>query len=97
MNWGLLGKILMKWFLEHEEYESVYFLYTEFNIGIPVKYLYAIPSRNCFSSILTFVSDVDNIGGCNDKDLNQLLCIFPKSRYMRLSEWENVFGYRYFS
>ena len=34
-----LIKILTKWSLESKEYEMLYFIYNEFNIGIPIKFL----------------------------------------------------------
>ena len=41
-NYILLLKILLKWSLKSKEYEMTLFIYSNFKIGIPVKFLYNI-------------------------------------------------------
>jgi len=89
-----VGKILLKWALHNEEYEMAYLLYTEANIGIPVKFIYDIPSPKKFDSISSFMSGSENRGG-NNRDLDSLLLLFSRSTYTKLPEWSNAYGYRF--
>ena len=75
MDYKLLCKILMKWSLENKEYELTTFIYNEFNIGIPVSYLYKLPTQMYFSSMDNFFSNSDTKKS-NDKHLDNLLSIF---------------------
>ena len=93
MDYNLLCKILMKWSLENKEYELTNFIYNEFNIGIPVCYIYKLPSQMYFSSMDDFFNNSD-VKKSNDKHLDNLLSTFSKSKYGRLEEWNNKYGYR---
>ena len=89
----LLCKILMKWSLENKEYQLVNFIYNEFNVGIPVSYLYKLPSQMYFSSMDNFFTNSD-VKKSNDKDLDNLLSVLSTSRYGQLIEWDSKYGYR---
>ena len=84
-----LIKILTKWSLESKEYEMLYFIYNEFNIGIPIKFLYKIPDKNVFSSLNSFFDEKDN------KQIDDKLCkLIKKSKYQRLGNFDNLYGYK---
>ena len=85
--------ILMKWALENKDYYMAYILYDEFNVGIPNHLLYSLPSKNSFSSIENLM-DTNDTKISQDKDLDNILQSFRKSKYTRLPEWNNSFGYR---
>ena len=89
-----LGKILMEWAICNQEYYMAYILYTEANIGIPVKFIYHLPSAKKFNSISSFMAGSDNRGGENS-DLNELLFLFSRSNYTKLPEWNSMYGYKY--
>lgn len=86
-----LLKILMKWGFENQSYDMVYFIYTEFNIGIPVKFLYNLQSTTTFSSIGSFMrnSDLKNI---SDNHLRNILSRLVRNKYKYLEEWRS-YGY----
>ena len=84
-----LIKILTKWSFESKEYEMLYFIYNEFNIGIPIKFLYKIPDKNVFSSLNSFFDEKDN------KQIDDKLCkLIKKSKYQRLGNFDNLYGYK---
>lgn len=85
--------ILMKWALENKEYYTAYVLYNEFNVGIPNHLLYALPSKKKFSSISNFMENNDNKIS-QDEYLDNILLSFRTSKYTRLPEWNNSFGYQ---
>lgn len=91
MDMHKLLKILMKWGFENQSYDMVYFIYTEFNIGIPVKFLYNLPSTTTFSSIGSFMrnSDLKNI---SDDHLRDILSRLVRNKYKYLEEWRS-YGY----
>lgn len=93
MDYTLLCKILMKWSLENKEYELTNFIYNEFNIGIPVSYLYKLPTQMYFSSMDNFFNNSDNKKS-DDKHLDRLLSTFSKSKYGPLIEWNGKYGYK---
>ena len=93
MDYNLLCKILMKWSLENKEYQLTNFIYNEFNVGIPVSYLYKLPSQMYFSSMDDFFSNSD-IKKSNDKNLDDVLSILSISKYGQLAEWGGKYGYR---
>ncbi len=93
MDYNLLFKILMKWSLENKEYQLTNFIYNEFNIGIPVSYLYKLPSQMYFSSMDNFFNNSD-VKKSNDKHLDSVLSILSSSRYCPLIEWDSKYGYR---
>ena len=84
--------ILMKWAIESKDYYMAYILYTEYGTGIPNSMLYNLPSRHIFSSIDDFKSENDSMFS-NDEYLNKIFVLFKSSKYKRLSEWGNSFGY----
>lgn len=94
MNYNILLLILMKWVLENKEYELVYNLYTDWGIGIPVKYIYTFKQKNNFSSLNSFLDDNNNVFTSN-KYLQKILLSFKTSKYIRLLEWNNVYGYKF--
>ena len=93
MDYNLLCKILMKWSLENKEYQLTNFIYNEFNVGIPVSYLYKLPSQMYFSSMDNFFNNSD-VKKSNDKHLDSLLSVLSISKYGPLIEWDNKYGYR---
>ena len=94
MDYNLLLKIMMKWSLDNKDYEIAYYLYTEHFIGIPINYIYKFPTKKLFSNVNCFLNNNDSIIS-NDKHLINLLKIFKKSKYIRLEEWDNSYGYRF--
>jgi hypothetical protein len=86
-----LLKILLKWGFETQSYDMVYFIYTEFNIGIPVKFLYNLPSSSTFNSIDSFMrnSELKNI---SDDYLRDILSTIVRNKYKYLEEWK-LYGY----
>ena len=86
--------ILMKWAFEYKDYFMIYTLFTEFNTGIPNSLLYSLPSRQSFRSFNDF-SRSNSSKSSKDKYLNRIFTLFKSSKYIKLSEWENTYGYRY--
>ena len=84
--------ILMKWSFEQKEWHSVYTLYTLYNVGIPTRFLYAMRQKQVLT--MKDVNDGENIY-TNDIHLRHLLCLFSRSWWMRLEEWNNSYGYRF--
>lgn len=94
MNYNTLVLIIMEWALKNKEYEIVYNLYTYWGIGIPVKYIYTFKQKNNFYSISSFLKDNNNIS-TSDKHLKKILNSFRNSKYTKLPEWNNSYGYRF--
>ena len=86
-------QILMKWAFENKEYYMAYILYKEYNTGIPNYLLYNLPSKNFFSSINDLV-DSNHNKISNDKYLTKIFISFRNSKYIKLPEWDNIFGYK---
>lgn len=89
-----LPTILMKWAFEKRDYYMAYILYTEFNTGIPNSLLYGLPSKRMFKSATEFISDNDTRVAGRDKYLSKIFEYFKRSKYTRLPEWNNSFGYK---
>jgi len=53
-----------------------YFLFTEFKIGIPNKYLYNLPNKNYFTSLSSFDKNNDCIS-IKDNNMNKIIQLFP--------------------
>lgn len=87
-----IRKILMEWALKNQEYYMAYILYTEFETGIPNSFLYALPDKKTFGSAQEFL-ETEKCKQSQDKYLNQLFISFRRSKYMKLSEWDNQYGY----
>jgi hypothetical protein len=88
-------KILLEWSLKNKEYYMSYIIFTEFNIGIPTSFLYSISlEKKSFNSINDFLNTSDNIY-TNNIHLINILTSLKKSKYIRLLEWDNKWGYRY--
>ena len=68
-------------------------LYKEYNTGIPNYLLYNLPSKIFFSSINDLV-DSNHNKISNDKYLSKIFISFRNSKYIRLPEWDNIFGYK---
>lgn len=83
----------MKWALESKDYYMVYILYTEYDTGIPNYLLYSsLPSKNVFGS----VEDLKNSNDTKysqDEYVNKIFVLFKRSKYKRLPEWNNNYGY----
>ena len=92
MDYILLLKILMEWSVNSKEYQLLYFVYNNFNIGIPVRFLYKLPDNNVFFSMSAFNSTND-IKNSDDKELNTLFRLLKKSKYRNLEKWNNSYGY----
>ena len=93
VDYVLLLKILMEWSIKNKEYEMTFFIYSNFSIGIPNKFLYQLPSKNYFISFSSFQNNNDCVSIKND-DINNLIQLFPYSKYCFLDEWQ-TFGYKY--
>lgn len=92
MDYLLLAKILLKWSVENKEYTLTYFLYTNIHIGIPTKFLYLLPIKNIYSSLGDFLTN-NNVIYTDDYYLRKLLDKFKLSKYTRLNNWNNEYGY----
>ena len=84
--------ILMKWALENQDYYMVYILYTEYNTGIPNSLLYKLPEKESFGSVNDFLGS-DGTKHGQDEYLVKIFVSFKHSKYKRLTEWDNSFGY----
>ena len=94
MDFRKLGTILMKWSLENNEYQLVYFLYSEFYIGIPNTYIYKMQKRKIFNSIDDFTDNHNIITGNGDIWLIKLLEEFKNnSQWIKLPLWDQRWGY----
>ena len=91
MNYIMLLKILTEWALKNKEYNLALVIYQEFNIGIPVNLLYKLPTQNSFSSISTLKNNNELIN--YDNTLEKLFNLFLNSKYTRLTNWSNKYGY----
>jgi hypothetical protein len=87
MNYTLLYKILLEWSLKNKEYEMTNFIYNEFDIGIPVNFLYKLSDKTLDNFITTSDHKMSD-----SKHLDELLKSFLSSRYGYLHEW-NKYGY----
>lgn len=94
MDYKELGLILMKWSLRNEEWDMVHYLYTTYHIGIPNQILYAFPHKNKYNSITNALESHLTLSSTIPK-LQDLLLLFKESRWERLPEWNNLYGYRY--
>lgn len=92
MNYKQLLKILIEWSIQNKNYDMVYFIYSNFNIGIPVSLLYQIQNKTIFNSLDSFFNNHHN-KQVRDENLKKLFELFKKSKYKRLSCWNNHFGY----
>ena len=91
-EYNLLLKILLEWSLKNKEYELTLFIYLNFNIGIPLKFLYNIEYNNVYNSMNSFLNDSKII---NDIVLEKLFDLFKRSKYKSLENWNNMYGYIY--
>lgn len=95
MDVNKLSKILMQWGLENKEYKMVYFLYNNFEIGIPNTYIYRMDQKTTFDNIKDAMENNHTISGKKNVWLQKILDLFPKSRWIRLPLWEGRWGYMY--
>ena len=91
-NYKILLKILLEWSLKSQEYDMTNFIYSNFNIGIPVKLLYSLSKQNNFSSLSSFIKGHENVD-IEDRSLRELFFNFQKSKYRPLKEWNDSYGY----
>lgn len=89
-----ISKILLEWSFTNKDYYMAYILFTEFNIGIPNFLLYSLEDNKKYNSIKEFIND-NCSKNINDKYLNDIAILLKKSKYIRLSEWDNKYGYRF--
>ncbi len=82
----------MKWALENKDYYMAYILYIGYDVGIPNSLLYSLPSKQSFSSIDDFKKS-NNSKYSHEKYLNDIFILFKSSKYKRLFEWGNSYGY----
>lgn len=82
----------MKWAFENKDYYMAYILYTEYNIGIPNVLLYSLPSRSTYASVNDFITHHES-KYTDDEYLNKIFVLFKSSKYKKLSDWDNRFGY----
>lgn len=87
-----LLKILIEWSLKSKEYTMANFIYSNFNIGIPVKLIYSLPKQSNFFSFNAFMKGHENLN-IKDDNLRQLFENFKKSKYKQLKDWDNKYGY----
>jgi len=92
MNYIQLIKILIEWSIKSKEYNMLLFLYTNFEIGIPARLIYKLPSQNVFMSLSSF-NEKNEYKKVDDKYLDNLFCIFKKSKYKKLKNWNESYGY----
>lgn len=88
-----LLKILTKWGFETKNYDMILFIYTNFNIGIPVTLLYKLEDKNMFNSLNSFISQNQLMKKLNDEHLKELFKLFLSSKYSKLKYWNNKYGY----
>lgn len=82
----------MKWAFENKDYYMAYILYTELKVGIPNSFLYKLPAKKTFRSVRDFIETSYNVQS-NDEYLNKIFVLFLESKYTRLTNWGNKFGY----
>lgn len=90
MDYKQILKILLEWSIKSKEYSMTLFIYSNFNIGIPVKFLYFLPDKNYFT-LSSFLNKNDT-KKYKDEYLDELIYLFKKSKYQKLEEW-NQYGY----
>jgi len=94
MDSQLVMKILMTWGLDNEDYEIILNLYRDYRVGIPAKYIYKFPTKKTFSSVSSFLSDHNTCSTDDNDHLARLLILFKESKWCKLGEWNNSYGYR---
>lgn len=87
-------QILMEWAFKSKEYYMAYILYTEYGIGIPNKFLYGLESKIYFSSVSDFISNSD-VKYIDNEYLEKIFNTFKYSKYTKLQEWNNSYGYKF--
>ena len=93
MDYILILKILTEWSINSKEYELLNFIYSNFDIGIPNRFLYKLPDNNIFYSLSSFNSNND-LKKTEDMYLDQLFHMFKKSKYTKLVYWNDNHGYK---
>lgn len=88
----LLIKIILEWSIISKEYYIVFFIYENFNIGIPNSLIYKLPKNNKFLSLTNFNIRNDTLN-VDDYYLNKLFLEFKKSKYKKLKLWNDKYGY----
>ena len=89
-----LIKILIEWSIKSKEYSMLLFLYKNFNVGIPTKLIYKLPDINVFMSLSSF-NEKNDTKKTDDKELDNLFWIFKKSKYKKLKNWNESYGYSF--
>lgn len=92
MNQKSENQMKMKNLLENQEFEKAYKLYKEFNVGIPIKYLYSLPEKKNYVSMSSFINNSTNKYS-NDTYFIKLMDLLKKSKIIKSPEWNNMFCY----
>lgn len=95
MNTCKLGQIMMKWSLENKVWDMVLILYRMYNVSIPNKYIYKLPQKKIYLSAMDAINTKDISISSKNPHLRKLLLLFPQSRWRRLKEWGDSYGYSY--
>jgi hypothetical protein len=90
MDYKTILKILTEWSIKNKEYSLTLFIYSNFKIGIPVKFLYLLPDKDYFT-LSSFLNEND-VKQHKDEYLDELIYLFKKSKYQKLESW-NQYGY----
>ena len=58
MDYIKLLKILIEWSINSKEYELLYFIYCNFGVGLPVKFLYKLPDQSIFNTLEKYTLNI---------------------------------------
>ena len=86
--------ILLEWSIKNKEYFMSYILYTEFKVGIPIFLLYTIEEKMLYNSISEFLN-TSSYKHTKDFYSSKIFTTLKRSKYIRLVEWNDKFGYRF--
>jgi hypothetical protein len=87
-----LLKILTEWGFNSKNYYLVHAIYSNFNVGIPIKFIYKLPKRNHFESLNAFIDTNEILSKTDDIYLQEIFEMFKKSKYKKLPVWGR-YGY----
>tara|TARA_Y100000389_G_C17455906_1_gene518145 strand:+ start:1816 stop:2118 length:303 start_codon:yes stop_codon:yes gene_type:complete len=92
-----ISKVLLEWSLKKEEWYISLLLYKYINIGIPNRFLYKMPQKNVYNSLGSVLQNKDEIviSFNNSMILKRLFELFKSSKWCKLIEWGDLYGYRY--
>ena len=87
--------ILMKWSIKNNEHFMTYTLFTEFNVGIPNYLLYTFPSDSKLHNSIQDFLHTSTSTYTKNIDLSNIYNSFSHSKYIKLEEWKDRYGYRF--